>query len=280
MSEPYEPLVPDELEEELQRLFADERLAIPPAPGASSIVLAGARRVRRRREIAVVTAGSIAAATVLVTGVLVAMPRTDDGNRIAAPPPSTSAESTPSSTSAKPTRTSERKTERPSTGKGSTKPTGSGGGPDTGPTVPSGGMGGGTDIPFTAPVDAGPGSIGPGGYGKLHLGILFEDARPMLQEGAEPPVGCTSYQLSEGTENVGTVLFTESGLVQINASNGKSPQGTGIGSTLEELKTQHPDGTENGSEFTAPAGEGSIYKFVLGEDAVANQFMLIGAGSC
>jgi hypothetical protein len=56
-----------DLDDELRRLFHDQRLDIPVRPGADVAVVTGARRVRRRR-IALASAGSTFAVAALVAG--------------------------------------------------------------------------------------------------------------------------------------------------------------------------------------------------------------------
>jgi hypothetical protein len=54
-----------DLDEELRRLFSDDRLTVPVAEGATSAVVAGARK-RRRHRMAVAAAGGVLAVTGLV----------------------------------------------------------------------------------------------------------------------------------------------------------------------------------------------------------------------
>ncbi len=56
-----------DLDDELRRLFRDQRLDIPVRPGADDAVVTGARRVRRKR-IALASAGSTFAVAALVAG--------------------------------------------------------------------------------------------------------------------------------------------------------------------------------------------------------------------
>ncbi|HEX6343294.1 hypothetical protein [Umezawaea sp.] len=56
-----------DLDDELRRLFQDQRLEIPVKPGADHAVVTGARRVRRRR-VALASAGSAFAVAALVAG--------------------------------------------------------------------------------------------------------------------------------------------------------------------------------------------------------------------
>lgn len=59
------------LDDELQRLFREERLTLPVPPDATQGVLAGARRVRRRRRASVAAGGLCVAIAVIFGGVAV-----------------------------------------------------------------------------------------------------------------------------------------------------------------------------------------------------------------
>ena len=54
-----------DLDDELRRLFSDDRLTLPVAEGAAGAVVAGARK-RRRHRMAVAAAGGVLAVTGLV----------------------------------------------------------------------------------------------------------------------------------------------------------------------------------------------------------------------
>jgi hypothetical protein len=79
----------DDLEDELKRLFEDERLDVRVSPDAERTVVAGARRVRRRRT-AFVTAAAVVSAGV---------PSTETTKLNTSTPPSGKKETTSSSTS-------------------------------------------------------------------------------------------------------------------------------------------------------------------------------------
>lgn len=270
----------DVLADDLRRLFADERLSIPPADGAERVVAAGARRTRRRREFAVLGSGSIAAASLLVVGMLFVRPPVNGGNDdIVALPP----RATQDVTSAAPTTTSSSKKRPPTPTRttvihipGQPSPGAPGDVPPAWPDdpLPSGGEEGDNDQPQIMPASL---QIGPDGYRDLRLGMSFDEASStgMLAEGSEPPSGCTSYQLAEGGETVTSVLISDTqGLVRVDASNeGRSPEGRGVGSTMEELKETYPSGSEDESGFVASSGQGGVYRFLVG-DGVTYEFYL------
>lgn len=265
----------DELESGLRRLFDDERLAIRPAPGATSGVLAGARRARRRRELAVAGSGVVAAVAV-VGGVLIGLPLSGQGNDVAAPPNSASLLPGAPSTSSSAPLTLEKK---PPTSELTTKTSGLSASRSS-DTQPPPQPRSDEPEPPNMPMIFG-GAVGPSGWDKLTLGMSFEDAKAtgFIAADAAPPEGCTSYDLTTGTEYVSAVLISESGLGRIvAAAEGRTPEGKGIGSPIEELKQAYPEGTEDGSSFTATNSAGGTYQFGMGEDAVAHSYALTNGG--
>jgi len=107
-----------DLEDELKRLFADERLTVQVPADAEKTVVAGAKRIRRRRPALVSAAGVVAAAAV-VTGTLMLPHGPDPAPTIAGAPPLSVTSSVPSSmpspepSSFEPPSTSEQTTSRP-----------------------------------------------------------------------------------------------------------------------------------------------------------------------
>lgn len=271
------------LAEDLRRLFADERLDVPAAPGAQRLVVAGARRVRRRRDFTVIAAGGCVVIALLAVGVVFAEPlgHNPDDEVIALP-----------------TTTSQQPADRPSAGRTAVgtpsisitdaldhgpaaRPT-----PTELPELPGQLPGrpaadeptSGGETPAEPPViyPAGP-RLGPDGYEDLTLGMSFADAQATgrLAEGSEPPTGCATYRLAEGANWIDSLIISETyGLVRLTASGARTPQDQGNGSTIEELKAAYPDGWENKSSYTAPTGSGGRYEFALGEDAVVLGFYL------
>lgn len=259
----------DELESSLRSLFDDERLAVRPAPGATAGVVAGARRVRRRRQIATAASGAGVAAAAVIAGVLIVMPASGSGNNVAAPPPTQTLDSATSVS--KPT-TKPSKPKQPSAS--DQIETSGGGDPRTKPMTQPPSEPPPEDV--TVPFYLGS-PIGPSGWDQLTLGMSFEDAKAtgFLAADAAPPSGCTAYSLAAGSEDVQTVVISESGLGRFIASNGATPEGMASGATLEELQEAYPSGTSDGSTFRADSGGGGTYEFPMsGDPAVASGFSL------
>lgn len=272
--EEFRDEIDDALEDSLRTLFADERLTIPRAPAATARVVAAARRARMRRQLAIVGGGTLAAASALVAVVLVAMPSGNGAAPVAAPPSEPTSSIFELSESPKPTERSAPPPELPSRDE------------STGSAKTSVNSGTRTSEPSTNPSEEfntpklSGGPIGPSGYGDLQLGMSFDEAKPYLAEGSGPAADCTAYSLAEGPEWVNTVQFADGKLVRITASdNGRTPEGTGFGTALEDLTAKHPDGSEQDGEYVAPSGGSGKYHFPLGEDATAKGLYLT-SGAC
>lgn len=237
----------------LQRLFADDRLSIRPAPVAGRAVVAGARRARRRREIALVGGGSAAVALVLVAVVMLAgLPQDGDGHSVAAPqrtsvlPPGQqpSMLPPPAATESKPPPSAE-------------------------PAPKPGGK---------------PGELDPFGYGELKLGMSFYDMKTRGLLGnpeARPPKGCESHYPAEGERDIrGLTISLDRDLVQVIAETRvRTPEGIGAGSSLRDVKSTYPKLSveQGGDELRVDTGEGSYYRLLLDDDGSVGTLGLLSA---
>jgi hypothetical protein len=83
-----------DLDDELRRLFQDQRLDIPVKPGAEHAVVTGARRVRRRRTALAGAGSAFAVAALVAGGVALAGLGGSSSMPPAGPPPTATAEQT------------------------------------------------------------------------------------------------------------------------------------------------------------------------------------------
>ncbi|GGS17697.1 hypothetical protein [Actinokineospora fastidiosa] len=216
------------LDDELRRLFNDDRLDVPVQPGATDAVLAGARRVRRRRTAAAV-GGAMAVAVVIVGGVAFGAGRPESmvpATETTAPMTTTS-QVAPSTTTAP---TVDSTTAKATTGTAPTKSTGTSVVRQTGTK---------TAPPPAARV------LGPDGLGALKLGMTYEQAMAtgaLVQD--DPPVeGCGGYNLrSHPKENGFSVGITpELGVAAIFLTpQVRTPEGIRLGSPVEDFFTAYP----------------------------------------
>jgi hypothetical protein len=266
----------DELGVELRRLLADTRLEVPTRDGAEEAVVAGARRIRRRRA-ALATAGGALTAALLVAGSLALTELPSRPGQVALPvatAPATSAEpSSPAMSSA----TSAPEGAPP----GVAESTGQAGTPSDQPPVrPSSSRSSAAD---SRSVDRGPlimgAVLGPDGYGKLKLGMSFQEAAAtgLLAGAGTPPSGCTVYRLSEGTSVISSVSISPTkGIVRFTAGGAHTPQGIKAGATLAQVRAAYPDLAKGSPGYTAPTGAGGSYVFLVDERDVVTTVELEG----
>ncbi|MDQ0378053.1 hypothetical protein [Amycolatopsis thermophila] len=268
----------DELRAELRRLFDDERLAVPAPPRAGDAIVAGARRRRRRRN-ALAASGGVLTAAVLVAAAL-AVTRPEPAVREAAPPPS-AAPRVPSTSAPAPVIVP------PSFPAETVLPPSSGApvppeAPTPAPTVtrsPKPSSTSGTPRP-ALPARA---VLGPTGYGKLRLGMTFDEAKAtgMLAGAGTAPDQCATYRLTEGTGNIASVTISPSGgVVAFTATGARTPENTGTGSTVAELRNAYPDLTAGAGNYSTTTESGDHYTFYVDSGDTVVSWELTGSPGC
>jgi hypothetical protein len=267
------------LDDELRRLFADDRLDLPPRPDAEQAIVAGARRVRRRR-FAVATA-SAAAVGVALVGATVAIagaggPRSlpaassetadlpPESSTTPPPPPTENpAPVTPTRQATAGANTITRKP--PTTSRPSTRAT----------------------RPQTR------GTIGPSGYAGLRLGMTTAQAEAtgLMVPNAEPEPapGCTGYDYKGSPNPAGdysVVVSDTDGVVLIaGRADAVTPEGLAVGAPEAEMKRLYP--TQAGSHGTAgewvtavPQNPNARYWIIVRNAVVAEIRIELAAQSC
>jgi hypothetical protein len=271
----------DELDDELRRLFRDERLDVPPSEGAESAILAGARRVRRRRTALAATGGALTVVVLIGAGLFFGGLRSgntqtaapavqpalsDSGSAPAATPlplnPPLGSPPTEITTGSESQSSSPLSTER-TTASRVTSTT-------TSPRVDN-------SLPVSGPV------LGPSGYSKLQLGMTFDDAKAtgLLAGASTAPTGCTDYTLSEGTAGVRKVTISgTNGIVSFEAAGAHTPERIKVGSTKDQLEAAYPSLAKGGSGYTTSTGAGGTYVFALDSNNKVTDLLLAGPIPC
>jgi hypothetical protein len=197
------------IDDELRRMFGqvEDRLDVPVREDATETIVAGARRLRRRRVAVATASGAFAVAVLAGFGILLASPEPESAPpAITSTTPTTSVVSSQSSSSPPPSSSSSSR--RPPAG---TNP-GDGG--------PAGGDGGGgdqdeetTEEPPPPPVTGS--LIGPDGFGSIRLGMSYEEllAAGAIQGDPPPESGCTAYEFADQAGS-GYVHLTAAGGAQ------------------------------------------------------------------
>jgi hypothetical protein len=249
-----------DLDDELKRLFADERLEVPARPGAEDVIVAGARRVRRRRIAAVSASSALTVAAAVVAGVLLA------GGHPDAMPPANRYKNTPSSTT---TTTTSSSTQSLTT---QTVPRGTAGGDAQPPLTNEQQNTGTTTSTAEPPPSLDFPVLGPTGFQALQLGQTQEEAEATGMVGvptSESYGSCSEYQLLVDTVHVGWVYFSSSGVAAIMPFESQTPEGVGPRWTVEQAAAVYPDldvdsALANGyAVVSAPGNPGATYRLLV-----------------
>jgi len=249
-----------DLDDDLRRLFADERLEVSARPGAEDVIVAGARRVRRRRIAAVTATGALAVVAMAAAGILLA------GGNPDAMPPANRYKNTPSSTTTttttSPSQPSTMRTVSTGTVQGNDQPPATNEPENTETSTPL------PDLPprLNLPV------LGPSGFSALQLGQTQEEAEATGMVGvstSEQYGNCSEYQLLVDTVHVGWVYFSSSGVAAIMPFEAQTPEGVGLGWTVEQAAAVYPDfdmsfaRTNGYAVVSAPGDQGATFRLLV-----------------
>ncbi|EHR59060.1 hypothetical protein [Saccharomonospora cyanea] len=271
----------DDLDARLRALFADSRLDVTPGARAEERIVAGARRLRRRRAV-LAGGGTTLAVVAVAAAVMVAGSRTGekgDEIRVAASP----AEPPPASASVFTTREPDAPDDPPplneSRTPGAEHPTSSHlvsppPGPSTAATPP---VHSGSVVIADAVLD-------PDGYRALKLGMPYREAvaTDMLMVSGEtpPPPTCADYALVEGDASVRSVTISRQyGVVGFAANNAVTPEGAGVGTSVDQLKGLYPGGRQAEAAYTVDTGAG-FYEFRVPDGVVTEVTLKAHTSDC
>ncbi|TWP52762.1 hypothetical protein FKR81_06410 [Lentzea tibetensis] len=227
-----------DLDDELRRLFHDDRLDVAVKPGIDEEIVGGARRIRRRRNavtgafvFAVFAAGGFAVANI---GGSQSLPPAESGTLTTTPPTSSSA-SVPPPVIITQTHTVTVTVEEPPAG----------------------------NAPNSNNV--------PAGYGKLKLGMSQADALAsgVLVQPSNTALGpCAGYRSeSVPADEAAVVLSPSHGVARIRLPGfAKTSAAIGAGSTVAELKAKYPAAVPQGSGFAVDMPGEPAWRYVFSVD--------------
>jgi len=229
-----------ELDDELRRMFAeaDDRLDVPVRPDAEQLIVAGARRVRRRRIATATAGGAVAVVAVVLGGIALA-----GGTPDAMPPatkemaPTTRTSTAATSTTSPVTSTTTQQPQNNSTQ--TNQPTKG----ETGQTRPSDRV----DPPPVLNLEV----LGPTGIRSVVLGQSLDSAETTAMLGTKTGGNgaCDQYELLLDSTPSGSVYLSpaDGGKVEaISSSVTQTPEGVGPGWTVKQVSAVYPDVTEAG----------------------------------
>jgi hypothetical protein len=249
--------VNDDIDDELRRLFSDDRLDVHVTPDATDAVVRGADR-RRRRRTAMTGAFAVVALIGAGVGLTQLRPAADDTAGPLLPTSTSSASATPPPSVSTYTSTVTVTVDPPPTGSGNTNPPG-GTNPPRSSSKPST-----AKPPPPAPEAA------PPVWSKLSLGMSYDDAMAtgeLGNAGAGTNENCRYHGLKPGNGYVDVYISLVTGIVRINLpATGKTSKNIGAGSTVAEAKAAYPTATQNGSQLVVPMIATPQWKYVFETD--------------
>lgn len=273
----------DELDRELHRLFADDRLALPVAGDAEQRVRAGVSRRRRRRGAALAVAGVLVTTGAILGGLAIAPGEVTDR---AEPPPVNPTLSTGQGPTGTSQATGSSAAPTGDTGTGTPAPGTTGrpspGQPDDPANPPA------TDPPTaTRPTyEVATALLGPYGIGPLQLGMAERQAvaTGALGRSTSRGGGCASYPVNG--PGVTARISSSDGITSFVASSGvRTPEGIRIGSPRSAVEQAY--GKPNartvipGTSYPVPGNADAFYRFSFdGRDLVSSFTLRLKSGRC
>ncbi|GGN00299.1 hypothetical protein GCM10011609_43300 [Lentzea pudingi] len=264
----------DDLDDDLRRLFSDDRLDVHSTSVSTELVVRGAARRRHRRA---AVAGTFALVAVVGAGIGVSrfeMPAPDSTvgallttavsvTTTPPPPPSTSTViSTATVTVGQP----------PNSNGGNT------GKPDPGGTSRSSSKTSTPPTPESQPGRYGTLSLGMSEADALATGSLVEPSSP-----ADPDNRCKAYATKSVPDANAVIVSPARGIVRITMPNyAKTPKNVGAGSQVSEVKAAYTNSIQSGSSVTAQISASPPWSYIFETDGavVTTVFMRLNANDC
>lgn len=247
-----------DLDDDLRRLFGDDRLDVQVTPDVDSVVRGAARRRRRRTAVA----GTLAAVTLVGAGLALTRLDLPDPDELAGPLLPTASSS--SSSSPVPTSVSTFTSTATVTVDPPVNPTsGNTGIPNPGNTNKAS-----TSNPPPPPTP----EAQPGRYGSLALGMSEAEALTtgsLVEPGgpAEPDGRCKAYATRSVPDSNAVIISPVKGIVRITlASYAKTPKNVGAGSTVDAVKAAYANATQSGSNVVVPMAATPKWSYIFESD--------------
>lgn len=250
----------DDLDDDLRRLFSDDRLELHVTPDATESVVRGAARRRRRRTAVAGAFGVVALAGVGLGLTELRLPNPDElaGPLLPTASSTSSVSEVPAAASTftstvtvtvdppvNPGNTSSGKPNNPAnTGKAST-----------------------SNPPPPVTPEAQPGRYGSLALGMpeaeaLQTGSLIEPSSP-----ADPEGRCKAYATKSVPDTNAVIISPVKGIVRITlASYAKTPKNVGAGSTVDAVKTAYANATQSGSNVVVPMAATPKWSYIFESD--------------
>ncbi|HUQ54389.1 hypothetical protein [Lentzea sp.] len=243
----------DDIDDELRRLFSDDRLDVHVTPDATDSVVRGADRRRRRRAAAT---GTFAVVALIGAGLgLTQLRALDDptGGSLLPTSSSTATTTTPPPLVSTYTQTVIVTVDPP---------------PGSQDDIENGSVPPKSNTPSTATSPSK--ESAPGVFGKLALGMSEEDALKtgsLTTPGADTGQGCKPYATVSNPDPAAVLVSAAKGIVRIKLPDtAKTSKGIGAGSKVTDLKSAYPSAAVNGSELVVQMTATPKWAYVFEND--------------
>ncbi|MGW6930243.1 hypothetical protein ACWGE0_09240 [Lentzea sp. NPDC054927] len=249
----------DDLDDDLRRLFSDDRLDVQVAPDVTDSVVRGAARRRRRRTAVAGAFGVVALAGVGLGLAQVRLPVPDDLAGPLLPTGSSTSTTTPPVSVSTFTSTATVTVNPP--------PNTNGANPGTNPNPGNTGKKSTSNPPPPATPEAQPGRYGSLALGMpeaeaLATGSLIEPSSP-----ADPDGRCKAYATKSVPDTNAVIISPAKGIVRITlASYAKTPKNVGAGSTVDAVKAAYANATQSGSNVVVPMAATPKWSYIFESD--------------
>ncbi|SDH44693.1 hypothetical protein SAMN05216553_12271 [Lentzea fradiae] len=246
----------DDIDDELRKLFNDDRLDVHVTPDATSSVVRGAQRRRRRRAAAT---GTFAVVAVIGAGIGLTQlrPLALDSADDLLPTSSSTASTTPPPPSVSTYTQTVTVTVDPPVG----------GVPNTAQN--------GTTAPNTTKSSSTSTTkeSAPGVFGRLALGMSEEDALKtgsLGTAGTPTEAGCKPYSSVSNADPSTVLISSAKGIVRIKLPDtARTSKNIGTGSKVTDLKNAYPSAAVNGSELVVQMTATPAWVYVFENDGTA-----------
>lgn len=274
-----------DLDDELRRLFADERLEVPARPEADRVIVAGARRIRRRRAGVVFGGGMLSVVAMLAAGTAFGVSGDAPQHTTTAVAADSSELTTTTTPAPAPTTTSvvPTSTVAPSTASIARSTT-----TTTTTTTETT-----TSTTTKAKPPSGAVMFGPTTVNGLRLGMTAGEAVATglvtARSGSTTAAGCLGYDWAGRPSHSPAypLLFSPKyGLVRIGGlSEAETPEGIYDGSTDDDVQGVYPDqaGSHMGTGewvTSVPGNANAHYWFILADHVVTDMRLELAVQDC
>ncbi|MGI5503724.1 hypothetical protein [Lentzea sp. CA-135723] len=263
----------DDLDDELRKLFSDDRLDVHSTPVATESVVAGANR-RRRRRTAVTGTFAVVAVVGAVAGVLQlnSMQQEDTVGALLTTSSTTASTTPPPMSVSTVISTATVTVGAPPNSNGSTNP-----------DVPGSRTTPKSNVTTSAPATP---EAQPGRYGSLSLGMTEADALAtgsLLQAGTAADGRCKTYATKSNANDDAVVISPDRGIVRIQLPDfAKTPKNVGKGSKVADVKTAYANAVQADARTTVKMAATPPWSYVFENDGtvVTQVFMRLDANDC